>query len=204
VSANTTSMPAWQDEFIDIARSPRKGWDSVRDLLSRAVPVEVSLNEQKDHTLMVLRLPVSTKQLPENVRAIYSRLGVRIEDVFAELLWKRPRKGSSTLWAELVGTAFRAYRKTWLHLEEVMYLDHSHPAIDKQIRAELQKLSEQTRRPTGRRQALEAEQVSIESRFKELLHTCNVIHTIVRDCVAQRLSERDISVVLPAKTGHLR
>jgi hypothetical protein len=191
-----SSTAEWQEEFIDRPRWPRKNWPEVKDLLLRAARIEISLREEEDHTLIVLKLPVSTKQLSEEFQAFHSQRGVRMEDVFSELLWKKPAKGSSTLWSEFVRMGYSAYRKIWIDLQEEIYVGRSHPEIDKHIREELDKLKNDTARFPGRRQTQEGEQLSLKNRFKELLRNCETIHAIVTACVAQKFSEPAIRKVV--------
>jgi hypothetical protein len=190
--ANTTEAHDWREELISVRRWPNPGRKHVEDLLERALNVRVSLRENKDHTLILLKFPASTQELPQVVQDIYSQLGMSIKEIFAEVLLKKPKKGSSTLWSQLVRTAYKAYRETWLQIEELLYLDHFHPDADQYFSAEFLVLRKKTVRSVGRRQLLSEEQQSLKIRFRELLAECKNIHRIVEACVEKNLSEPEI------------
>jgi hypothetical protein len=193
----------WPVEFLDNAknryRRPRPPWNKIERLLLRALSTRVSLEEQDDHTRIVLTFPTSTQTLPKRIQKIHSDFGMKIEDVFYEVLWRDPKKNSSTLWSRLVRTAYRAYCDTWLHFEELLYLDHSHPEADTQLRAELLALRKKTNRRAGRRQVLREEELSLKRRFEELLADCNEIYGIVQACAEKGLAEAQIRKEVYAK-----
>jgi hypothetical protein len=190
--ANTTEVHDWRKELIDVRRWPNPGRKHVESLLERALNVRVSLWEKKDHTVILLKFPASTQELPQEVQDIYSQLGMSIKEVFAEVLLKKPKRGSSTLWSQLVRTAYKAYRETWLQIEKLLYLDHFHPDADQYFSAEFIVLRKKTARSVGRRQLLSEEQLSLKIRFRELLAECKNIHSIVKACVETNLSEPEI------------
>ena len=174
----------WREELISPPlRIPRTGWKAVKELLSRSLRAKVSLRERARHTDIVLRFPSSSRELPENIQKAYSQLGMDLGAVFSEILWKRPRKGSSTLWSELVRAGYKAYRETWIHWQELLYLNHFYPPVDHMFQEQLAKLQKKTRRSVGRRQALEEERQSRRRRFRQLLVDCREIHKIVELCV---------------------
>jgi len=189
-----TTRQDWREEFIKRPRTPRidtKNKD-IESLLLRAIKVQVSLQQKQNQSVLVLKLPVSTHQLPKDAQAIYSQLGIGIEGFFHEVLWKKPTKGSSTLWSELVRATYKAYREAWLHLLESLYLDHFHPAADKILREQLSTLRRTTARSPGRRHILAAEKLSLKRRYKELLGDCTTMHEMVLDCVRKSYSEGKI------------
>src|ERR1700690_1358721 len=162
IGVTPTTPQDWREEFIKRPRTPRidtKNKD-IESLLLRAIKVQVSLQQKQNQSVLVLKLPVSTHQLPKDAQAIYSQLGIGIEGFFHEVLWKKPTKGSSTLWSELVRATYKAYREAWLHLLESLYLDHFHPAADKILREQLSTLRIRTARTPARRHILEAEKLS--------------------------------------------
>jgi hypothetical protein len=201
----TTTAPLdWRETFIEIKRKPRAGWAHIEPLLVRAMNVQVSLRQKRDHSLIVLKFPSSVQQLPENVQAVYSQLGISIEDAFSEVLWKKREECASTVWAELVREGYNAYRETWLHLLESIYLGHSHPAADKILREEWDKLRKETALPPGRRHARAEEELSLKRRFKELLVDCTAIHGMVRDCINKNLEEEEIKRIVFQKINGKR
>lgn len=102
----------------------------------------------------------------------------------------------STLWSELVRVGYKAYRETWLHLLESLYLDHFHPGADRTLSEGLDTLRKQAARSPGRRQALSEEKLSIRRRYKELLAECTAIHGIVQDCFRKNLGAPEIRRVV--------
>lgn len=189
---STTEVDDWREELIDVRRWPNPGRKHIEDLLKRALNVRVSLREKKDHSVILLKFPASTQELPQALQEICSQLGMSIPEIFAEVLLKKPKGGSSTLWSQLARTAYKAYRETWLQIEELLYLDHFHPDADQYFSAELFVLRKKTARSVGRRQLLTEEQFSLERRFKELLADCENIHSLVEDCVERKLTEPEI------------
>lgn len=188
----TRSEMDWREELISQPRIPRHGWHAVQELLLRSLRARVSLRERARHTDIVLRFPSSSRELPEQTQMAYSRLGIDLGAVFSEILWKTPRKGSSTFWSELVRAGYKAYREAWIHWQELLYLDHGYPAVDHMFRKELAELQKKTRRPPGRRQALEEERESRHQRFRQLLVECSEIHKIVKHCVEKNQDEAAI------------
>jgi hypothetical protein len=187
-----TEVDDWRKDLIEVRRWPKPGRKDIEDLLKRALDMRVSLRENKNHAAILLKFPASTQQLPRAVQEICSRIGMSSEEIFAEVLLKKPNRGSSTLWSQLVRTAYKAYRETWLQIEELLYLDHFHPDADQYFDAELSVLRKETARSVGRRQLLAKEKLSPKRRFKELLADCENIHSLVKDCIRRKLSEPEI------------
>jgi hypothetical protein len=182
----------WRVEFIDPPRYPRPGLAEVTRLLLRSLDAKVLFRERRNYTDIVLRFPCSFQQLPQHSRTAYSHLGMSLEDVFSEDLWKKPSKGSSTLWAELFRTGYSAYRETWLSFLKLIYLNHSHPNADKLLRKQLEKLSNETKRLVGRREARDEEIQSRRRRFRQLKAECTDIHRLVEDRAKNNSAESAI------------
>jgi hypothetical protein len=182
----------WREELISPPRMPKPGWGAVEELLSQSLRARVSLRERAGHTDIVLTFPSSSRKLPERVQKAYSQLGMDLRAVFSEILWKKPRRGSSTLWSELVRAGYKAYRHAWIHWQELLYLEHFYPSVDQAFRKELDELRKNTRRSVGRRQALEEERQSRRRRFRQLLLDCREIHKIVELCVEKNQDQLTI------------
>jgi hypothetical protein len=192
----TDSTPTldWREEFISTPRRPRfeTKRKEIRSLLLRAMNVRVSLHQQRNYSEVVLKFPASVQQLPPEFQNIYQRSGVTLEDFFSEALFSRPPKSTSTIWSGLVRACYNAYRTAWLHLLKSLYLGHSHPATDKVIKEEVDRLLTQTLKTVGRRQSHKDEQRSIERRFRRLRKDCDAIHRVVQKCVEKKSSRQMI------------
>ena len=89
----------WREELISPPRMPKSGWSAVEKLLSQSLPPKVSLRERAGNTDIVLTFPSSSHKSPVQIQRAYSQLGMDLSDVFSEILWKTPQKGSSTRWS---------------------------------------------------------------------------------------------------------
>jgi len=188
-SQNAYTELDWREELIKVPRTPRPSWKSVEKLLSSSRGARISLHERNNYTDIVLRFPGSSRQLPSKVQKAYSQLGMGLPAVFEEVIWKRPEKGSSTLWSDLMRVGYKAYRDAWLHSQELVYLSHFHPKADAILREDLNELRNATRLSVGRRQALAQEKQSRYQRFLQLLEVAKEIHEIVENCVKNGLDK---------------
>jgi hypothetical protein len=169
----------WRREFFDIPRIPRTGSEYIEKLLAAFVNPKVSLREKKHCTLIVLKYPVSTHQLPKTLQDVCSKSGLLLKDLFSEVLLKKPEEGTSTLLSQFSRTAYRAYSDTWFRFEELLYVNHVHPAIDGVMRDSLAQCQKNIAPPRGRRRAIE-ERLSRGKRFGELLADSEEIHRIAK------------------------
>jgi len=190
------SLDAWRSEFIRYPRSPRPAWKYIEDLLLRAGKPKITFKEKTDHTLIMVRLPVSTNQLPKDLQKMYSSLGVRIKDTFYEMLAVAPRKGMSTFRSELSKAVYNSYRHAWLHLEKELYLGKSHPAVDAFLSKKWDTLWKNTTLRAGRQKKGRKELVSTQSRFEQLLRVGEEIHSIVENGVDRGLPPNEIRKIV--------
>jgi hypothetical protein len=186
------------EEFIVHPRIPHHGWSSIETLLLDSQTPKIFLREKKTHTDVVLRFPTSSYQLPDDVRHVQSTLGMGMEAVFSERLWKRPRIGS-TLWSELLRVGYKAYSETWFHYQTLLYLDHFHPIADASLRKDFLKMQNAAMRSVGRRRAAKQEILSTRKRYKELLRDCQEIHLLVQECKLGNMIESDVRKAIFAR-----
>jgi hypothetical protein len=192
----------WHAEFGVRYRRPRIGLEQLVAYLKKSWPVNVLLRENQNSTDIILRLPVSSKKLPDNLRAAYFRGGVQIKDAFEETVWNVPDNAKRSPWAQLANAGWHAYSEAWLHLLRIVYLQHFHALAEeslgreldfKEWRARLSKpLDSYKRSSAGRRKEIEAERRSLVRRFRKLRLWCEQIHKIVETCSEKGMDQRDI------------
>jgi len=183
----------WRDKFGGPSRLPRPWNAEVAAFLHDCWPTEVFLREDATTTEIVLRFPVSSKQLPEEIQTKYFGHELSLSRAFDEVVWAPPEKGQHSFWSRLAKAAYDAYWSAWMHLLKVVYCEQLFPEGNKQEDlwlAEL-KASRRSRSSAGRRSELEVERKSFERRFNELLEWCTELRDLVEQRQQDKLSNED-------------
>lgn len=180
----------WRKEFIQIIRRPRPGRQRLFRLVRESLNARVVLKQRREHTDLIVTFPTSFHQLPERFQRAYLQPGINLEEVFSEVIWENPPKGSSTLGADLLRLSYTAYRGMWLRLLDLLYLGHFHPEADKQLTGQLQKLERYTALKSGRRSRRDRE--SLSRCFKALFTQTTKIHNIVQNGARGGFSKAEI------------
>jgi len=184
----------WRDKFGGASRFPRPWNAEVAAFLHDCWPTEVFLREDATTTEIVLRFPLSSKQLPERIQSIYVGHEMSLSRAFDEVVWAAPEKGQHSCWSRLAKAAYDAYWLAWMRILRVTYCEHLYPEGNKQEDiwlAEL-KASRRSRSCPGQRSELEVERNSFERRFNELLQWCTDLQELVKQCKQDKLSKEDI------------
>ncbi len=184
----------WREKFGGPSRFPRPWNAEVAALLHDCWPTEVFLREDANTTEIVLRFPVSSKRLPEEIQNKYFGHELSLSRAFDEVVWAAPEKGQHSFWSRLAKAGYDAYWSAWMHLLKVVYSEHLFPEGNKQEDVWLAELkaSRRSRSSAGRRSELEVERKSFERRFNELLQWCTDLHELVKQCRQDELSTQDI------------
>lgn len=169
----------WRDKFGGRVRFPRPWNGDVKKLLHDCWPTEVFLNEDEKTTDLVLRFPVSSKRLPEQIRNRLFSYETSLTAAFDEMVWIVPKGKRETCWALLARAAHECYWSAWMHLLTTRSADISFPAVNVYTSNSLNEL-EQGRRRSGRRKELDAERQSHQRRFAALLRWCEELHKLVK------------------------
>jgi hypothetical protein len=85
-NTNDKKPQHWRTEFGVIRRAPRPWNSEVADLLDNSWPATLFLRENKQTTDIVLRLPLSSRQLSKKVQEVYFGQGISIKDAFEEII----------------------------------------------------------------------------------------------------------------------
>lgn len=170
----------WHDEFRVWPRTPFPGGPELLTFLSNGWPTEVLLSEGRTTTSIMLRFPLSSRQLPKNLRDAYSNSGISLSRAFSEIVWRAPRLRERSYWAILAKAAHDAYLQAWMHLLTVAYRKHFDPKADEKLGGWLHDL--ELLKPSalpGRRREVQAETKDLRRRFRELLPWCEDIYKLV-------------------------
>ena len=79
------------------------------------------------------QIPLSSRQLPKNLRDAYSNSGISLSRAFSEIVWRAPRLRERSYWAILAKAAHDAYLQAWMHLLTVAYRKHFDPKADEKL-----------------------------------------------------------------------
>jgi hypothetical protein len=180
----------WRVGFGGIRRNPRPWNSAVAALLENSWPVTMFLRESKTTTDIVLRLPISSRQLSDKDQKAFFEPGISIKAAFEDIIWTAPKIGDTSPWARIAWAGYDAYWAAWIHLLKVVYRHQSWPEMEAQQirwRDELTALKKST--SLGRRGEVEAERKSLSKRSHQLLRWCEGIHKVVRRCNDDKLSD---------------
>src|SRR6266852_5847613 len=128
--ANETKY--WREKFGGIHRKPRPWNADVAEFLHDCWPTEVFLREGANTTDIVLRFPLSSKQLSEQIQHTYFGHEMSLSMAFDEVVWKAPEKGRHSCWSRLAKAGYDAYWAAWMHLLNVVYSEHLFPEGNEQ------------------------------------------------------------------------
>ena len=209
--ANSTEKPGnecghWREKFGGIARKPRSWNSEVEAFLHDCGPTEIFLREDANTTEIVLRFPLSSEQLSEQIRSKYFSHEMSLSRAFNEVLWATPPvKGQHTCWGLLAKAGYDAYWAAWMHLLDVVYGEHFFAEANEQTRIWLAELkASRHARSSGRRKELEIERESYRRRFGELLRWCEELHKSVEQWNKERLSQAAIEEKVFQRIGGQR
>jgi hypothetical protein len=174
-SSDTACPGEWEEGLGITTRLPRPGLEEIGKLFARSWPPEIFLREHTKTTDIVLRLPVSSCQLPSGHWNAYFGRGATLKSIFEEILWKAPPSKGKKLWYQLAGLGYSLYAKTWLHMVRAQYLDR-YPKLNDSYIADINELEENAERKVGRRPESQAEKRSLATRFQRLLGVCREAH----------------------------
>lgn len=186
-------------------RLPNTGLDMLLTQLRENKLTKISLKERQDGTDLILRYSFSSLQLLDATRSAYLSLGVSIDQALQEIIWKpsNKSKGATSYWAQLAKAGSQAYSDAWIHLFEILYLDHFGADIDAYLKKSRDQLSAVTDRSRGRRREIAAERENLRVRFMQLLHFCNSVHALVIECNRNRWPAAEIrSKIWETIRGH--
>jgi len=195
----------WRDKFGGIVRKPRPWNAEVNALLHNCWPTEVFLQENETTTDIVLRFPVSSKQLSQEIQNKYFGHGLSLPGSFNEVVWAAPEKGKHSPWALLAKAGYEAYWAAWTHLLDVVYGEHFLAEANEQTKIWIAELRASRRRMSrGRRKELEVERQSFCRRFGELMQWCRDLHDSVDQWNGEKLSKDEIERRVFQKIGGQR
>ena len=189
---NLPPVKNWREEFGGELRTPRLVDAAVIEFFRKSSPTKVIFQEKAKCTEIVLRFPVSSKQLPDRIRKAYFNWGISLREAFQETVWDVPSGSTSSSWAQLANVAHDAYWGAWLHLLKVVYRDHFHPEIDRQIRECLSEFATKQAGSAGRRRELDTERQNLRSRFDVLMYWCEDLHAFISNCNKANLANSEV------------
>jgi hypothetical protein len=167
---------AWRKELNIPVRSPRTGYEDIRQILIDLQLPRVFLREHSKTTDIVIRLECSSKQLSPVPQKAYFGNGITLPMVFDQVLSKVASKGRSRFSSELSTLGYKAYCQTWIRLFEILYLNQFHPAVNSDLW--LTEFKNVLKRKRGRRRQEDAR--SFMKRFKFFFEHCEKL----RDSIA--------------------
>src|SRR5690349_11906213 len=103
---STIETEHWREKQGGRVRFTRPWNAEVASFLHDCWPTEVFLHEDENTTDIVLRFPLSSKQLPEGVRNIYFGPDISLKAAFDEVVWMVPQGERESCWAPLARAAY--------------------------------------------------------------------------------------------------
>jgi hypothetical protein len=182
-AAPTHQNQTWYDEFGLIPRFPRPPAEDIKKLLNDIQEPTIFLREHKQSVDVVVRLPVPYRVFSPVRRKRLSQSGLTLSRAFEDILWQKYEE--TTFWSEFAGLHAKAFRRAWIHLFDLCYLGHFHPAADARLKEIKEGISSaQDGVKVGRPPSRRAETQSLRRRYEELLPKCKLIHDAARRVVA--------------------
>lgn len=130
----------WRNDIGMPLRFQRFDHEKVVALVNGAWPPEVFMRERLKTTDIVIRFPVSSRQLPEVDREIFFENDAPLSRVFEDVISKAIMKKGGTVKAKLSAEAYFAYKSTWLLLFQSLYLDALDPRANVKQKGDAPKL----------------------------------------------------------------
>lgn len=127
------SKKYWREKYGLTMRLSRPSWYAIWRLLKSSRKTKIFLRENAHTTDIVLRFRVNSQSLLPRAKEIFADSGLKMKDIFGEILGTLPPRGESTLRAQLTRVGNKAYREAWIHYIRMLYLDRSYPIVDKAL-----------------------------------------------------------------------
>jgi hypothetical protein len=188
----------WYEEFGVTLRFPRPPCHELTKLLKSIQEPTVFLRDGDKGVEIVVRLHSWSGTHLSKMKKQLMKSGFTLSRTFEDILWNKLGAGKNTTWAELARPALEAYRQTWLHFFELIYLGHFHPQADawlKTIKNGIDSASKAADR--GRPSTTQAEVSSLNRRHVELLALCKFIHGAAEEVLL--LFQKSTDSLTPSK-----
>jgi hypothetical protein len=188
----------WRNDIGMPLRFPRFAYEEVVTLANAAWPPEVFMQEHLKTTDIVVRFPVSSRQLSDVDREILFENNAPLSRVFEDVISKAPVKKGSTVNAKLAAEAYFAYKATWLLLFQSLYVDRLDPRANVKKRGDAPKLDKpkwfetmeqvfKSRRSPGA--PTKDDDDRLRTRLKLLIDYCESLHRqIIEHQAEQRIA----------------